>query len=417
MSFADLGLTEPLLVKLMACQYAEPTPIQQQAIPAVLQGRDVLGLAPTGSGKTAAYCLPLLQQLSALPESKVRRLQVLVLVPTRELAIQVDETLGQLSQGSRLKRVLAYGGVSINPQMMDLRGGADVVIATPGRLLDLLGQNALSLGSLSTLVLDEADRLLDMDFADELGRLLALMPMQRQNLFFSATFPAAVMALADRLLRNPVRIVLTTEPAYVPAISQRAIQVDDNRRTALLRHLLQQAQWTQVLVFAASQHATERLADKLDRAGIAAAALHGQLSQGRRGQVLQDFKAGLLQVLVATDIAARGIDIVQLPVVVNYDLPRSAVDYAHRIGRTARAGADGLAVSFISADTEAHFRLIEKRQGLRVGREVVAGYEPIQQASAVVDASGNGGIKGKRKSKKDKLREAAAYATKEKPGA
>ncbi|MEH6461549.1 DEAD/DEAH box helicase [Chitinimonas sp. JJ19] len=417
MSFADLGLTEPLLVKLAACQYAEPTPIQQQAIPAVLQGRDVLGLAPTGSGKTAAYCLPLLQQLSALPESKVRRLQVLVLVPTRELAIQVDETLGQLSQGSRLKRVLAYGGVSINPQMMDLRGGADVVIATPGRLLDLLGQNALSLGSLSTLVLDEADRLLDMDFADELGRLLALMPMQRQNLFFSATFPAAVMALADRLLRNPVRIVLTTEPAYVPAISQRAIQIDDNRRTALLRHLLQQAQWTQVLVFAASQHATERLADKLGRAGIAAAALHGQLSQGRRGQVLQDFKAGLLQVLVATDIAARGIDIVQLPVVVNYDLPRSAVDYAHRIGRTARAGADGLAVSFISADTEAHFRLIEKRQGLRVGREVVAGYEPIQQASAVVDASGNGGIKGKRKSKKDKLREAAAYATKEKPGA
>ncbi|GLR13238.1 RNA helicase [Chitinimonas prasina] len=417
MSFADLGLTEPLLLKLAACQYAEPTPIQQQAIPAILQGRDVLGLAPTGSGKTAAYCLPLLQQLSALPESKVRRLQVLVLVPTRELAIQVDETLGQLSQGTRLKRVLAYGGVSINPQMMDLRGGADVVIATPGRLLDLLGQNALSLGSLSTLVLDEADRLLDMDFADELGRLLALMPTQRQNLFFSATFPAAVMALADRLLRNPVRIVLTTEPANAPAISQRAIQVDDNRRTALLRHLLQQAQWTQVLVFAASQHATERLADKLGRAGIAAAALHGQLSQGRRGQVLQDFKAGLLQVLVATDIAARGIDIVQLPVVVNYDLPRSAVDYAHRIGRTGRAGADGLAVSFISADTEAHFRLIEKRQGLRVGREVVAGYEPIQQASAVVDVSGNGGIKGKRKSKKDKLREAAAYATKEKPGA
>ncbi|MDN3577351.1 DEAD/DEAH box helicase [Chitinimonas viridis] len=417
MSFADLGLTEPLLRKLAACQYAEPTPIQQQAIPAILQGRDVLGLAPTGSGKTAAYCLPLLQQLSALPESKVRRLQVLVLVPTRELAIQVDETLGQLSQGTRLKRVLAYGGVSINPQMMDLRGGADVVIATPGRLLDLLGQNALSLGSLSTLVLDEADRLLDMDFADELGRLLALMPTQRQNLFFSATFPAAVMALADRLLRNPVRIVLTTEPADAPAISQRAIQVDDNRRTALLRHLLQQAQWTQVLVFAASQHAAERLADKLGSAGIAAAALHGQLSQGRRGQVLQDFKAGLLQVLVATDIAARGIDIVQLPVVVNYDLPRSAVDYAHRIGRTGRAGADGLAVSFISADTEAHFRLIEKRQGLRVGREVVAGYEPIQQAWAVVDASGNGGIKGKRKSKKDKLREAAAYATKEKPGA
>jgi superfamily II DNA/RNA helicase len=287
---------------------------------------------------------------------------------------------------------------------MALRGGADIIVATPGRLLDLIDHNAASLAGLSTLVLDEADRLLDAGFADELQRILALLPAQRQTLLFSATLPPAVEALADALLHTPTRI---EESAGEPEIAQHAITVDTKTRTALLLHLIKQEGWTRVLVFVATKYACDLVADKLARRGIHAAPLHGELSQGTRSEVLADFKAERLHVLVATDVAARGLDIARLPVVINYDLPRAAADYAHRIGRTGRAGETGLAISFISADTEAHFRLIEKRLGTKLPREFVEGFEPTEEPSADTAA---GGIKGKRKSKKDKLREAAAAA-------
>jgi ATP-dependent RNA helicase RhlE len=376
--FAALGLSLPLVGVAEQRGYAQPTPIQAAAIPAALAGHDVLGSAATGSGKTAAFVLPLLQRIDRLPRRSPRTTHALVLVPTRELAAQVGESVRDFAKGLAvpLKVAVVFGGVSVNPQMMALRGGADVVVATPGRLLDLVAQNAVALSGLDCLVLDEADRLLDAGFADELARVLALLPRRRQNLLFSATFPPAVHALADSLLHEPVRIDVPREPATRPAIAEQAIEVDAARRTLLLRHLIRDAGWSRVLVFVATRHACGHVAEKLRRAGIAAAPFHGDASQGARTKVLSDFKAGVLKVLVATDLGARGIDIADLPVVVNYDLPRSAVDYVHRIGRTARAGADGLAVSFVSADTEAHFRLIEKRQGHRVTRSRVAGFEP-----------------------------------------
>jgi len=280
-------------------------------------------------------------------------------------------------------------------------------VATPGRLLDLVQHNALSLDSVATLVLDEADRLLDLGFSDELAQVLALLPAQRQNLFFSATFPADVQALAEQLLHEPLRIQPAAGGEGAPDIVQRAIEVDTARRTTLLRHLIKEHQWPQVLVFVATRYATELLAEKLGRAGLRAAALHGELSQGARTDVLGAFRHGRVQVLVATDVAARGIDIVHLPVVVNYDLPRSTADYTHRIGRTGRAGAAGVAVSLITAATEAHFRLIEKRQQQRVPREQIAGFEPLETATP---EQAVGGVKGRRMSKKDKLRAAAAAA-------
>ena len=413
MPFSSLGLIPALVRAVDKAGYAAPTAIQAAAIPAILRGSDVLGAAQTGSGKTAAYALPLLQALMA-PASGPRQVRALILVPTRELAAQVGQTVHALAKPLpiKLKISVLFGGVSINPQMMDLRGGADIVVATPGRLLDLVRQNAVKLGGVSLFVLDEADRLLDMGFSEEINAILALLPAKRQNLFFSATFPDSVQALADSLLKEPVRIEVASEPQDKPDIVQRAITVDVPRRTQLLRYLILQQQWERVLVFVATKYAAEHVADKLQRAGLHVGAFHGEFSQGTRSQLLADFKAGRLQVLVATDVAARGIDIAGLPAVVNYDLPRSAVDYTHRIGRTGRAGESGTAVSFVTADTEAHFRLIENRNDLRIVREVVAGFEPTElpaPVSAVTDTV-NGGVKGARKSKKDKLREAAAMA-------
>jgi ATP-dependent RNA helicase RhlE len=306
---------------------------------------------------------------------------------------------------------VVFGGVSINRQMMNLRSGADIVVATPGRLLDLIDHNALNLATVGTLVLDEADRLLDLGFGEELGRILGLLPAQRQNLFFSATFPPAIEALAQSMLHDPLRVEVQASAQDTLEITHRAVEVDASRRTQLLRHLVQTEKWERVLVFVATKHAAEIVADKLRKTSIEAEPFHGELSQGKRTQVLQDFKIKAVQVVVATDVAARGIDIAQLPVVVNYDLPRSAIDYTHRIGRTGRAGESGVAVSFVSADTEAHFRLIEKRQRISVPREQIAGFEPIEiMVPNAADPASNGGIKGKRPSKKDKLREAAARA-------
>ena len=449
MSFDSLGLLPAILNAVKLQGYETPTAIQTAAIPAILGGKDVLASAQTGSGKTAAFCLPLLQQLLTQQQGNPRSLrhagrhtQALILVPTRELAAQTGESIRSLAQHLpiQLKVAVLFGGVSINPQMMNLRGGADIVVATPGRLLDLVAHNALKLGSVSMLVLDEADRLLDIGgspsaggvirtggFAEELSNILALLPEKRQSLFFSATFPKDVQALADTLLRDPVRIEVASTPSTEPSILQRAIQVDPKRRTQLLRHLVLENDWEQVLVFVATKYAAELVATKLYNAGMNAVPFHGELSQGNRTQTLADFKAKKWQVVVATDVAARGIDIANLAAVVNYDLPRSSVDYIHRIGRTGRAGESGVAISFVSADTEAHFRLIEKRQGLNLTREQIEGFEPeivlapLKTAGDTgADASAtspestapnhpkNGGIKGKRPSKKDKQRALAA---------
>jgi superfamily II DNA/RNA helicase len=405
MPFTTLGLSPSLLSAVS--HYITPTPVQEAAIPVVLKGGDVLASAQTGSGKTMAFVLPLLQRWLAVRLERPRRVHTLILVPTRELAAQVTETVLRCSVHlpERIKVVSAIGGVSINPQMMALRGGADFVIATPGRLLDLVDQNALHLDHIAALVLDEADRMLDLGFAEEVARVLALLPKRRQNLLFSATFPEAIESLAQKLLREPTRIEIDSAPTEMPVIEQRAIEVDEHKRTPLLRHLIKTEGWKRVLVFVAKQYSAEHVADKLRRNGISAVAFHGQLSQGARSQALAAFKDSQIQVLVATDLAGRGLDIVQLPVVVNYDLPRSAFDYTHRIGRTGRAGEAGIAVSFITAAAHAHFCFIEKRHHLTIPREHIPSFEPHDEAPT---PSSTGGIKGHRKSKKDKLREAAA---------
>jgi ATP-dependent RNA helicase RhlE len=413
MSWTGLGLGDDLLRAVADLAWSAPTPVQVEAIPAVLAGSDLWASAKTGSGKTAAFVLPVLQRLTARPRSQGRGAgaaqTTLVLVPTRELAAQIAAVVDQLARhlNRPVKTCVAVGGLSINPQMLALRGGADLVVATPGRLLDLVDHNAIRLADVTTLVLDEADRLLSLGFGDELARICALLPARCQKLLFSATFPPNVRVLADQLLHQPIAI--NVDAGALPdalAIAQRAIEIDEARRGPLLRQLLQTEAWPSVLVFVASQHATDHVVDKLGRAGIAAAGLHGGLSQGARGQALADFKAGRLQVLVATDLAARGLDIGALAAVVNYDLPRSPVDYLHRIGRTGRAGETGVAVSFITAATSAHFDLITRRHRLSIDREIIPGLEPTDPA--VPRDHAMGGVKGKRKSKKDKLREAAA---------
>ena len=431
MPFSSTGLRPELLTAMAGKGYGQPTAVQEQAIPAVLQGRDVLACAPTGSGKTAAFALPLLQTLLAPAEHQDHRIsassprsprsprlpRVLVLVPTRELAIQVGATFFDVANRlpQALKVTVLFGGVSINPQMMGLRGGTDVVVATPGRLLDLTDRNALSLRGIRTLVLDEADRMLDQAFGDEWAAISALLPQDLQCLLFSATFNRAVESMAQHLLHEPVLISVQHAPDEPADITQRAIAVDAPRRTQLLRHLVTTERWSRVLVFVASQHAADMVAEKLRKARISAEPFHAGLSQGKRTQVLADFKLSRVSVVVATDVAARGLDIADLPVVVNFDLPRSAADHTHRIGRTGRAGATGLAISLVSADTDPHLRLIEKRHGLNLVREVVPGFEPqVLEAAAAGDPNAprgldpNGGIKGKRPSKKDRLRQQQA---------
>ncbi len=410
MPFASLGLSPALVSAIARVGYEAPTPVQSAAIPAVLRGGDVWVQAETGSGKTAAFALPLLMMLAAKDARAPRPVRVLVIAPTRELAAQIETAFATYGRDlpTRLKTCVVVGGVSENPQMMSLRGGADVVVATPGRLLDLVAKNAVQLSEVETLVLDEADRLLSLGFGEELERVLALLPKKRQTLLFSATFPPAVKALAGALLHEPTRVHITPEELDVPLITQRALLVDKGKRTLLLRHLLATNEWSTVLVFVASRHSANHVAEKLSRAGIAVASLHGELSQGTRTQALADIQSGRIQVLVATDVAARGLDIPKLPAVVNYDLPRSPTDYLHRIGRTGRAGESGVAVSFVTAEDDAHFALIERRHRLALEREEVPGFERTEIAAPVAEP--HGGVKGKRKSKKDKLREAAAAA-------
>ena len=368
MPFTTLGLCDSLLRALEANGYHAPFPIQTQAIPAALAGRDVVAVAPTGSGKTAAFALPILQRLTLAAGAPRGPVRALVLVPTRELAAQVGDVFIQLGrflpEPARVR--VAFGGVSINPQMMALRGGAEVLVATPGRLLDLVSRNAVRLGQVETLVLDEADRMLDLGFRAELGRILDLLPALRQNLMFSATRDSASAGLLRPMLQDPVELGLQ-DPALPPeAIKQLVYKVDPARKGPLLRHLIQVSGWDQVLVFVASHHRADTVTRKLQNNGIQALAMHGELSQGARTGALSGFKQGTAQVLVATDLAARGLDISQLACVVNYELPRSPNDYLHRIGRTGRAGGEGLALSLVAPGEMAHMLVIEKRLGKRL---------------------------------------------------
>ncbi len=420
MPFSNLGFSPSVLAAfhraIQGEEFAEATPVQQAAIPAILQNKDVLASAQTGSGKTAAYTLPILAHLVVQEPPQAGRPRCIVLVPTRELAVQVEEMTRKLAKflPRRIKLLAAYGGVDIEPQMFALKDGVDILIATPGRLLDLADQRALGFKQVRHFVLDEADRLLDLGFQAELQRLLALMPEKRQNLFFSATFSAEIEILAAALLHEPARIQIDSEPDVAPQIEQRAIAVDAARRTQLLRKLFMENDWERALVFVARQYDSEKIAMKLRSAGLKAEPLHGQLTQGKRIQVVQDIKAGRVDLVIATDLASRGLDIKELPVVVNFDLPRSATDYTHRIGRTGRAGMPGLAVSFVTVDMQAHWELICKRQSVVAELEEIEGFEPTDIATTEDEAlvpTGldiHGGIKGKRMSKKDKVRAAAA---------
>jgi ATP-dependent RNA helicase RhlE len=427
MLFSNLGFTPAVQAAFARAvqgeDFSQATEVQLAAIPAILQGRDVLASAQTGSGKTAAYALPILQTLVDLEPAAAGKPRCLVIVPTRELAVQVEDMTRKFAKflPRKIKLLAAYGGVDIEPQMAMLREGVDILIATPGRLLDLADQRALSFKSIRHFVLDEADRLLDLGFADELKRTLALMPEKRQNLFFSATFSAEIEILAAALLSDPVRVQIEAAPQEKLQIEERAVSVDAARRTQLVKKLFVENDWERALVFVARQYDAEKVAMKLRAAGLLAEPLHGQLTQGKRMQVVQDIKAGRIQIVVATDLASRGIDIKELPVVVNYDLPRSATDYTHRIGRTGRAGMPGLAVSFVTLDAQDHWQLICKREGVAAELEEIEGFEPTDTASPAGEAlvpTGldiNGGIKGKRVSKKDKLRAAATLAALQKP--
>lgn len=421
MSFSDLGLAPSLAQAAQSRGLMAPTAVQQQAIPAVLDGRDLQACAPTGSGKTAAYVLPLLQawMLSdAAQRAGHRDTQALILVPTRELAAQVAELIYVLGEslGKRPKMAVLTGGVSINPQLMALRGGVDMVIATPGRLLDVVEHSRLQLKTIRTLVLDEADRLMELGFADELNKVLELVPTSaaRQTLLLSATFPSSVQDLVASLLRaEHAKVEIESTHRADATIEQRVFYIDTAKRSALLRELVEQYKGQRMLVFVASRYSAEHVANKLYDKKINATAFHGDLSQGARQQVLQEFKNKQWQVLITTDLAARGIHVDELHLVVNYDLPRSAIEYTHRIGRTGRAGASGLAISFVSPSTEAHWKLIAKRNALSDATlETLPQYPVTETAPARQphEDGNNGGVKGKRMSKKDKLRAAAAKA-------
>ncbi|NTV13546.1 MAG: DEAD/DEAH box helicase [Desulfobulbaceae bacterium] len=378
MSFSALGLSAPLLRAIADQGYAAPTPIQAQVIPAILAGRDVLAAAPTGTGKSGAFLLPILQRLSGGARVQANHIRVLVLTPTRELAVQVAESVASLGLHLPLKAGVVYGGVKINPQMMKLRPGLDVLVATPGRLLDLCSRNAVKFAQLEILVLDEADRMLALGFSSEISKILALLPQRRQSLLFSATLSDEIRKLTQALLRNPLPIAVEPGNAAAPSVKQWVIEADKSRKPALLCHLAQSRNWQQVLVFTGRKIGADQLVRKLAQASITAAALHGDKSQSERSRVLADFKANKFRVLVATDLAARGLDIRELPQVVNFELPKVAEDYIHRIGRTGRAGSVGEAISLVCAEEVELLARVETLICQTLLREVAEGFIPTQ---------------------------------------
>ncbi|OSM96892.1 ATP-dependent RNA helicase RhlE [Lonsdalea populi] len=377
MSFESLGLSADILRAVEEQGYREPTPVQRQAIPLVLAGRDLMASAQTGTGKTAGFTLPMLQMLSTKPASKGRRpVRALILTPTRELAAQIGENVQSYSKYLSLRSLVVFGGVSINPQMMKLRGGVDILVATPGRLLDLEHQNAVDLSQVEILVLDEADRMLDMGFIHDIRRVLSKLPTRRQNLMFSATFSDDIKGLANSLLNNPASVEVVRRNTPSELVTQHVHMVDKKRKRELLSQLIGQNEWRQVLVFTRTKHGANHLAEQLEKDGITSAAIHGNKSQGARTRALANFKDGSIRVLVATDIAARGLDIDHLPHVVNYELPNVPEDYVHRIGRTGRAASTGEALSLVCVDEHKLLRDIERLLKREIPRMAVPGYEP-----------------------------------------
>ncbi|MCG9792444.1 DEAD/DEAH box helicase [Flavobacterium algicola] len=376
MSFQSLGLSAALLKAISKKGYTTPSPIQQKAIPPVLQGKDVLASAQTGTGKTAGFTLPLLHLLSENPKEKFRPIRALILTPTRELAAQVYANVQEYSEFLDIRSAVIFGGVNQKPQAATIRQGVDILVATPGRLLDLEKQGLLSLKRVEIFVLDEADRMLDMGFLRDIERVIKMMPTKRQNLMFSATFSKDIKKLAVGILQNPIQVEATPENTTVDAIEQKVYRVAKDLKADLMIKLISEGNWKQVLVFTRTKHGANNLCEKLAKAGITGAAIHGNKSQGARTKALSGFKDGSLRVLVATDIAARGLDIPLLPHVINYEIPNIPEDYVHRIGRTGRAGASGEALSLVSSDEMTFLRDIEKLIELKLPVEMVKGFEP-----------------------------------------
>ncbi len=399
MQFDSLGLKPELLRAVSEQGYTQPTPVQQKAIPVVLEGRDLMASAQTGTGKTAAFTLPLLHQLSERRAGHPRP-RALILLPTRELAAQVHENLRAYGRHLNLKSLEVFGGVNINPQITKLKRGIDVLIATPGRLIDHMERGTVRLDAIETLILDEADRMLDMGFRPAIERVVKALPKQRQTLLFSATFSKEITEMARRYLNDPVRVETAAPNSTVDAIAQQAVRVDQKKKRELLSWMIGSKDWRQVLVFTRTKHGANRLAKQLETDGLTSAAIHGNKSQGARTRALGDFKKNKVRVLVATDIAARGLDIDQLPHVVNYDIPHVPEDYVHRIGRTGRAGRDGLAVSLVSGSEHGLFEDIRKLVKVEIPTETVDGYEPTEPLSKGSPSSpprrgrGGGGNRG-----------------------
>jgi ATP-dependent RNA helicase RhlE len=383
MTFKSLGLSEALLKAIGKKGYETPSAIQQKAIPLILERKDVLASAQTGSGKTAGFALPMLQILNSEPTFRKRPVRALILTPTRELAAQVQDEFKDYSEFTDLRSTVIFGGVGANPQIRALRNGVDILVATPGRLLDLENQGALSLSKVEILVLDEADRMLDMGFLRDIKRILALLPKRRQNLLFSATFSKEIKKLANEFLHHPVMVEATPENTTVEKIDQTVYRVDKTQKTDLIIKLISEGNWQQVLVFTRTKHGANRLGKKLEKAKITSAAIHGNKSQGARTRALSGFKEGKVRVLVATDIAARGLDIPLLPYVVNFELPNVSEDYVHRIGRTGRAGASGEALSLVSLDEVAYLKSIEKLIGERLQPKTLPGFQPTETMAQV----------------------------------
>ncbi len=417
MTFNTLGLSEPLLRAVRHSGYSTPTPIQIKAIPAILEGHDIMAAAQTGTGKTAGFTLPLLQVLNELPAPAPRHVHALILTPTRELAAQVEESVITYGKHLDLSSAAVFGGVNMQRQIMKLKRGTDVLVATPGRLLDLHRQKAVCLDNVEILVLDEADRMLDMGFIHDIKTIMSCMPKQRQNLMFSATFSKPIRDLARGIMHHPVEIDVAPRNSTVATIAQKIHPVDKARKTALLSHLIREENWYQVLVFSRTRHGADKLIKKLARDNIQAAAIHGDKSQAQRTRVMKNFKMNKIQVLVATDIAARGIDVDNLSHVVNFDLPHTPEDYVHRIGRTGRAGASGQAISLVSADEISQLMDIEKLIQRRIEREEIEGFEPVHVVpESVRKQAGRPHKPGQRKQRPQSHQGQAAHGKSRKPG-
>ncbi|PWL27990.1 DEAD/DEAH box helicase [uncultured Roseivirga sp.] len=415
MSFATLGLSKSLLHAINKKGYTTPSPIQEKAIPHILKGSDVMASAQTGTGKTAGFTLPLLQILSEGHQPRRRPIRALVLTPTRELAAQVHENVKTYSEFLHVESAVIFGGVNQNPQIRALRNGVDVLIATPGRLLDLVGQGHISLAHVEILVLDEADRMLDMGFHRDIKKILPLLPSKRQNLLFSATFSKEIKELAGSFLQDPVLVEVNPENSASEQVQQFLYHVDRKQKSEVVLKMIKEGDWQQVLIFMRTKHACNRLSVKLNKNGITAAAIHGEKSQGARTKALAGFKKGTVRVLVATDIAARGLDIPLLPYVVNFELPKAAEDYVHRIGRTGRAGANGEAISLLDAEEFPLVKGIEKLLEHRLNIEVIKGFEPTGDLSAASKPKSTQTTQPRKKSGQQKSNKPKSNSTSEKP--